>query len=203
MTKEPAASQISRITLVTLIAIIALVLGGVAGGTYFAIQGLRGSTGKPAQEIADPWVQNGIDAAFVTAMIKRNEDLNKLADLVMSRSKNEQLLAFADDLKTTTSTWNFKLDSMLDEHGVRREAVQDTMSYHYRSIGQLHDQLKTIEPEKFDLRFVAGLNLITRMDFGNMKTDSASLSSADVKAVAEEMITYGSNIGPALQNWNK
>jgi uncharacterized protein (DUF305 family) len=203
MANEVPQTKTSRKTLVTLIAIIALVLGAVAAGVVSVVQGLSGATGKQVTTVEDPWLQSGAEASFTAAMIQRNESLKRLADLALARSKNVTILAFADEMKQQAATWNFKLDNLFDVHGIERSRVVDTMSFHYKSLGELETQLKDIGDDKFDVRFVAGLNIIARMDYGNMKSDSASISSADLKALADEMLNYPQTIGPKLGNWNK
>lgn len=203
MENHRAQPVTSRKTLITLIAIIALVIGAVAAGVISAVQGLSGATGKHIQKIEDPWLGTGVDASFTAAMIQRNDSLKKVADIALARSKNVTILAFADELKQQAATWNFKLDNLFDVHGVKRDQVVDAMSFHYKSLGELETQLKDVPDDKFDVRFVAGLNIIARMDYANMKSDSSSLQSTDLKSLAEEMLTYAQSIGPKLGNWNK
>ena len=203
MTNQPDAPKTSRKTLVTLVAIIALVLGGVAGGAYFAVQGLSGMSGKPLKQVTEPWLVGGTESAFATAMIKRNDTLVELADLVLQRSENETLRSFAENVKATSQDWTNRINTLLDEHGVERKTIVDSMSFHYKSLGELKTELETIDQAKFDLRFVAGMNVIARMEAAVIKNDAILQNSAELKAISEEITTFSSNIGPALGNWNK
>ena len=200
MSKETPAKQ-SKSSLAILLAIILLVLGGAAAGVVFALNGLSGSTGKSLNQIENPWLQNGTDAAFTFAMINRNKSLIEISDMALEVSSNETIRGFAQDLKNQAQEWNAQLEPLFKKHGVEVKLLQDTMSVNYSDLKDMKTRLSKLSGDEFNKLFVSQINIVTRMQMGNLQSDFSVTHDVDLRQIGQAIIDHNTSLGQQLSGW--